>query len=1688
MTKTFRVFLSSTFGDFQIEREALKNRVWPPLENHCRSRGAAFEVVDLRWGVSEADMLSHDTLRICLDEVAACQNLSPRPNFIMLIGNRYGWRPLPAEIPVGEFEMFLAIVPNADDQAILQSWYKQDDNAVPPHYRLLPRGGEYQTGDEWTKIEYRLTQLLRNAAMEVGLTRERRERYFLSATHLEIAKGSLSVIDAYDHVFSFFRDIDGLNPAQPIAVRFTDLRDDEPDQEALTLRNELRQEIRDVLPASHCFHYHCTWTNDPVAPLSTAHIDSFCADVERALLEQIDRELQSPSGDALEQEIARHAQFAAEHTQGFIGRDVELAELMDWADAALKPESSEAGAPPIIVHAPGGSGKSSFMALGAARIAARYPEAVIITRFVGATPNSIELISFLRGLLREMARRYDRPDDLPEGGLKELIDALHERLAWASPEKPLLLAIDALDQFAPSLETREHRWLPVQVPTCAALMLSVLDGPVQEAVGRRYQEAIRVKLPAFTRSEGGTLLDNLLLTGEAVAPGRKRRLTSEQKQAVLDAFAHDGRPLYLALAAGLVRRWRSWDAPAHLPKSIEALVEEIVKRLRAIHGEHIADRALDYLCASRFGLSDAEICELLWRDPEAKNEFDVRKNADQPAVSSLPPVIWSRIHSELSPWLAAQNIGGNLLHRFFHRILGEEIGRVSLADDAIVAHQRLADYFGGQPLRLSAGNGRQPNLRRLMEQPWQLTKAGQLKEAEALLTDFDFAMAKCEANLVEDLFEDYSGLLNAQEDHGTPQSPRLKEWASFMQRNAHLLRRGSELWPSHKILLQIAVEEADNSALTQAAESWLQEGHCDWVWMRRRRRPATKPHDHLLAVMEGHTSSIYGALILPDGRILSWSNDHVLRLWDGRTGAALAVMEGHTKWIVDVQVLPNSRILSWAEDGTLRLWDGPSGAALAVMEGHTDRINGALILRDGRILSWSEDCTLRLWDGHTGRALAVMDAHASSINGALVHTDGRILSWSGDNSLFVWDSQSGTVLTVMKDHTASVWSAWVMPNGGILSCSCDNTLRLWDVQSGATLALMQGHAELINGALVLPNGRILSWSRDRTLRLWDGQSGAMLAVMEGHTASITDALLVPKHRILSWSMTESSDELDHTLRLWDGQSGAALVVMEGHTDRINGALVLPDGRILSWSDDGTLRVWDEQSGAALVVMEGHTDRISGALALPDGRILSWSDDGTLRLWDGRSEAALAAMEGHTDRIYGALIHSDGRILSWSADDKLCLWDTQSGVEPVLREGHTKRINGTLLLSDGQILSWSEDKTLRLWDGHSGKVLTTMKGHSQSISNALALPASRILSWSSDNTLRLWDGQSGATLAVMEGHTDSINNALILSNGRILSWSEESDYTLRMWDERTGAALAVLDRHTDRINGAMELPGGRILSWSADDSLRLWNGQTGAELAVMRGHTNSVTGARLLPDGRIMSFSRDNTLRIWDAQSGAAQVVMKGHTSLICDAAVLPDGRILSWSYDATLRLWNGQSGETLAVMAGHTEWVTDAFLLPDGRILSTTSSEEDLTLRLWDGQSGVALAVIAGHTESVFWTAVLSDGKILSRIGDNTLHLWDGQSGACLLTHRSHWLEDPLFSLWEELPNNVGGKSRVGNVWVESDNVAQIRLTDRIAGWQTHWHGDAPQFREYVAGSWIVSSGQHLQFLCLMRGSEALES
>src|SRR5207244_11599299 len=139
-----------TFTDLQGERYALQRNTFPRLEQLCALRGFQFQAIDLRWGVPTEASLDHRTMRICFEELRRAQEISPQPNFLVLLGDRYGWRPLPEEVSEDEFRRLEQAASSGLDREILRAWYQRDENAVPPVYLLGSRKKNLKDSSDYT--------------------------------------------------------------------------------------------------------------------------------------------------------------------------------------------------------------------------------------------------------------------------------------------------------------------------------------------------------------------------------------------------------------------------------------------------------------------------------------------------------------------------------------------------------------------------------------------------------------------------------------------------------------------------------------------------------------------------------------------------------------------------------------------------------------------------------------------------------------------------------------------------------------------------------------------------------------------------------------------------------------------------------------------------------------------------------------------------------------------------------------------------------------------------------------------------------------------------------------------------------------------------------------------------------------------------------------------------------------------------------------------------------------------------------------------------------------------------------------------------------------------------------------------------------------------------------------------------
>jgi nephrocystin-3 len=90
MSRSIRIFLSSTFRDYGEERDLLVRKVFPNLRAKLKDRFIELVDVDLRWGITVEQAERGEVLPICLAEIDRA-----RPYFVGMLGDRYGWIPPP---------------------------------------------------------------------------------------------------------------------------------------------------------------------------------------------------------------------------------------------------------------------------------------------------------------------------------------------------------------------------------------------------------------------------------------------------------------------------------------------------------------------------------------------------------------------------------------------------------------------------------------------------------------------------------------------------------------------------------------------------------------------------------------------------------------------------------------------------------------------------------------------------------------------------------------------------------------------------------------------------------------------------------------------------------------------------------------------------------------------------------------------------------------------------------------------------------------------------------------------------------------------------------------------------------------------------------------------------------------------------------------------------------------------------------------------------------------------------------------------------------------------------------------------------------------------------------------------------------------------------------------------------------
>jgi len=289
-------------------------------------------------------------------------------------------------------------------------------------------------------------------------------------------------------------------------------------------------------------------------------------------------------------------------------------------------------------------------------------------RFGGISSNSSNITSFLAALCAQIAGKYGTSWDTVIANFKEkdlseirhLLSIFEDCLSLASAEKPIVIFIDALDQFMDIDDPNMLDWLPELLPQHVKLITSAL--PYLEP---KLSNANIYHLTGLPQNDAELILEKWFSNA-------KRKLTDEQYNHLLSQFSINGLSIYLKLAFEMAKRWKSYQPTSNLKPDVDGIINDYFDQLEKEHTGELVKNIVCYMLCGRYkGLTENEILEILFFDKAFKSWFIENTHAEHrseiASANKMPIVVWSRLFFDLEPYLSEHDAYGIPVITFFHR-------------------------------------------------------------------------------------------------------------------------------------------------------------------------------------------------------------------------------------------------------------------------------------------------------------------------------------------------------------------------------------------------------------------------------------------------------------------------------------------------------------------------------------------------------------------------------------------------------------------------------------------------------------------------------------------------------------------------------------------------------------------------------------------------------------------------------------------------------------------------------------------------------------------------------------------------------------------------------------------------------------------------------------------------------------
>ncbi|XP_035677087.1 LOW QUALITY PROTEIN: NACHT domain- and WD repeat-containing protein 1-like [Branchiostoma floridae] len=1486
------------------ERNILLQKAYPELREFCQKQGLDFQVMDMRWGVRDEVVADHMTCALCLMEIDTCKRLSVGPNFVAFLGNRYGYRPIPAKIEAEELDILIKKAGELDmDTTVIKEWYLKDDNAVPAVCLLQPITSKfkYYTDMEptneslrqkdregWHQVTAQLENILRTAvkaAHKEGLvTEEQQHKYIKSVTETEIKRGIMESPDANQTAAIFIRNLQNIEKhvgADAVSA-YLDLMDREKlNEESQRLLEDLKGKLPSKLKNVH--QYEVEWTDKGVNEDVESHAsyleqfsDDFVDDLKTMILKSLQSESeQEQNDDWFLTEVISHSRFCQAKCESFCGRQ----EIFDAVYSYMK-DTAKVNHQPFVIHGASGSGKSSIMAMLAQNAAQTFGENLVtIIRFLGTSPHSTLIHPVLQSLCLQICEVYgiESPAERVLNNFAEIVQYLSTLLDKVSEkDRPLLILLDSLDQLSSVDRAYSLTWLPKSLPPNVHIVVSTL--PEEFDLLKTLKRTIRsdnsyIQVPTLSEQVGSEILDTWLARIQ-------RCLTDKQREVILSAFSHCRQPLFLKVAFDEARRWKSYtpESELRIAQSARAAINLLYERLEVQHGTIFVSHTMGYIAATRKGISEHELEDVLSLDDEVLDDVYQYWSPPNKDLVRIPPLIVTRLKYDIMEYLAERQADGKRVLQLFHRQFIECAQERYLAGDNNRArHHILADFFLGtwsygrrKEITMDV-NGKQEyynadrnvvpqpmkyddnvfNRRKLNEVTFHLLHAGRMDDIfEHTLGNLDFMNTKIDAFSVKDLIEDYNMVLQVQDNLEI----RLLRDALRLIKPTLEFKGGVPSYLALELIGRLVPFERQSrpiiDSLLEQSRAWCKT-FCDHVTRRPFLLPRSTciypPGGPLRTTLAHHRAGITSIAMTPDGGyMVTAARDCTIRIYENESDVMELerTLTGHTAAIEVLSAAPNNELLvSGSLDNTLKVWNLETGRLVITMEeDHAHYQHHALLTTtmDSRKVVSPAGKVVNVWDIESGQLQFTLKGHEGAVSCLAVSHDNQYIITGAartgeDNTIKMWSTETGELKNNFSHHTDHLTCLRVTQDGRIVSGSKDTTLSVIDMENGEVVHRLEGHSHPVYSLTITSDGRYAVSGSDKVVKLWDLSEGKEVHHLQGHYGIVDCVGVTSDNKVIV------SGARDEHLNVWDFQSGQLIQTLDGQAAKITAMEVTGYIVVTASTDSYYTKVWDVKQSKMKMSTPRFIDKYGIVTVTSDAGYVVYKREGSeneVNLWNSKDGKDIRTITDKDGSITCLMItHDNNCVVTGDEAGFIKLWNLTTG--QFIRQ-LDQALGGIrcfwITRMDRYLVAVTDNNALSAWDMDPMTLLWTRKPNCEGKITCVTMTDDR--KYTAIGTDRkeivVLNSELDKIEYLLVGHQSPLTCLSVSHNQKLLA-SGSSGETMRVWDLGTGRLVHELYAKSPVFKGIVCLSFSHddkyLLTGGHDRSLKMWDLETGKLLTA-----------------------------------------------------------------------------------------------------------------------------------------------------------------------------------------------------------------------------------------------------------------